>query len=95
MLTILQDQDFADGQPFEVASAEGISVRAADRATCRLAATLMERGYPPDSRVRLVRENPWLFGPPFFIGGITLATVSRIDFFAAQDLEAELPSART
>jgi hypothetical protein len=94
MLTILQDQDFADGHPVEIASAEGISIRAAERATCRLAQTLMERGHPPDSRVRLVRANPWLYGPPFFVGGITLATASRIDFFAADAAPSETPQAR-
>jgi hypothetical protein len=95
MLTILHDQDFADGRAVEVASAEGAFVSATARATCRLAAALIEQGYAPDSPVRLVRANPWLYGPPYYIGGVTLATVSRIDFFADADSAAEGPSDRT
>ena len=95
MLTILHDQDFTDGRAVEVASAEGAFVSASARATCRLAAALIEQGYPPDSPVRLVRANPWLYGPPYYIGGVTLATVSRIDFFAGEDPGTPEPSDRT
>ena len=83
MLTILHDQDFANGRSIEVASAEGSFVSAPARATCRLANALIGQGYPPDCPVRLVRANPWLYGPPHYVGGVTLATVSRIDFFAS------------
>lgn len=95
MLTILQDQDFANGRTVEVASAEGAFVSAQARATCKLAAALIEQGYPPDSPVRLVRANPWLYGPPYYVGGVTLATVSRVDFFAGDAGAPEAKGERT
>lgn len=82
MLTILQDCDLKSGNRLEVASAEGAMVTAPSRATCTLAAALIEQGYPATLPVRVVRANPWLWGPPYYVSGVTLRTVAEIDFFA-------------
>ena len=80
MLTILHDRD--DLNEAEVASSEGLEVRARSGATCEIAKRLLSMGYPKCTPVRIVRENPWLHGPLASITGITLLLASRMDFFA-------------
>lgn len=82
MLTILHDREFSFGTRSEVASAEGAFVTEPSRAVCKLAAALIERGYPASLPVRIVRANPWLWGPPHHVTGVTLGTAAAIDFFA-------------
>jgi hypothetical protein len=98
MLTILHDTAFTNGLKLEVASAEGAMVSAPSGATCKLAAALIESGYPADLPVRVVRADPWLCGPPYHVTDISLRTVAAIDFFAdtesACQLEMGLPPVR-
>jgi hypothetical protein len=63
-------------------------VTATSRASCKLAAALIEQGYPATLPVRVVRANPWLWGPPYYVSGVTLKTVAEIDFFAEDGAEA-------
>jgi hypothetical protein len=58
---------------------------APSRATCKLAAALIASGYPADLPVRVVRANPWLFGPPHHVSGVSLRTVADFDFFADEE----------
>jgi hypothetical protein len=99
MLTILHDSDFASGRKVEVASADGAMITAPSRATCKLAAALIENGYPADLPVRVVRANPWLFGPPHHVSGVSLRTVADFDFFADEegprDAAADIPLPRS
>jgi Fe2+ transport system protein FeoA len=82
MLTILHDREDFDGDGSEVASAQGLEVRARSGATCELARRLLSMGYPGSTPVRLVREDPWLHGPLVSVTGISLLLASRLDFFA-------------
>lgn len=81
MLTILQDRIFVDGKQIETASADGFEVMLPKRATCRLAAVLIEQGHSGDEPVRLVRADPYLFGPPHRVDGITLSMAASVDYF--------------
>ena len=83
MLTILHDLDDLDGA--EVASSQGLEVRARSGATCEMARLLLSMGYPRSTQVRIVRENPWLHGPLASIDGVSLLLASRMDFFANPD----------
>ena len=49
--------------------------------SCALAEMLMKRGVAPGQDVMLLRADPWLFPAPHKISGLSLETVSRIDFF--------------
>lgn len=80
MLTILHDRD--DLNEAEVASSQGLEVRARSGATCEIAKLLLSMGYPKSTPVRIVRENPWLHGPLASITGITLLLAARVDFLA-------------
>jgi len=84
MITILHDCHLADGEATETASAEGYYVTAPSRAACRLAALLLEQGYGRNDPVRIVRADPWLFGPPHEITGIRLDTAATIDFLGGE-----------
>jgi hypothetical protein len=42
---------------------------------------LIRNGYKGEEPVRLVRADPYLFGPPHMIQHITLSTAATIDFF--------------
>ncbi len=85
MITILHDSHLADGHTVETASAEGIFVTARSRAACRLAALLMKQGYGRHLPVRIVRADPWLFGPPHEIRGVRLDTAATLDFLGGED----------
>ena len=82
MLTILHDRDGLDGKGEEIAFAEGLEVRAPSGATCELARRLISLGYPGETPVRIVRENPWVHGPLSSLSGMSLALASRVDFLA-------------
>jgi hypothetical protein len=85
MLTILHDEMFAAGRLSETASAEGVSIVAVKRATCRLAQALIEAGFDPQAPARLVKADPYLSSPPHRIDGLTLSLAAKIDFFGAPD----------
>ncbi|MEL7106559.1 MAG: hypothetical protein AAGM21_11605 [Pseudomonadota bacterium] len=81
MLTFTQDWIMTDAVVMEHACCGGLDVFAEARATCVLAAALLRRGFDPDTKVELLRADPWLFPAPHRIGGVSLATISAIDFF--------------
>lgn len=85
MITILHDCHLGDGGPIETASADGYLVTASSGSVCRLAKVLLEQGYRAAHRVRIVRADPLLFGPPYEITGIRLDTAAVIDFFSTGD----------
>lgn len=82
MLTITQDWEVHGTRLVEVARCEDEEVTACDRATCRLAARLIGRGFGSGDSVRLLRADPYLFAGPHRVTGVTLGLVSQIDFFA-------------
>ncbi len=82
MLTILHDQIATGGRRFEVARAAGEEVRCAAGATRQMATRLIALGYDPSLPVKIVREDPVLFGPPYHLAGLTLALAAHIDPFA-------------
>lgn len=91
MLTILHDRIEFRGNSVELASSEGYDILAPSGATCRLARILIEMGYDSAQPVRVVRADPWLFGAPHQIGGVTLGLAARVDFFAeTRTLPAEI-----
>ena len=81
MLTILHDRILDGDQSMDVATAEGQEVRRPARATCELAERLIEMGYDDQALVRIVRADPYLFGPPFHVTGVTLSLAAQVDFF--------------
>ena len=81
MLTILHDEVVFSGRPTETASAEGVEVSAPTGATCLLARALMQSGFDPHTRTRLVKADPYLSVPPHQIDGLTLSLAAKIDFF--------------
>lgn len=81
MLTITQDWIMTDAVVMEYAQGGDLEVFAETRATCVLAAALLRQGYDSDTKVTLVRADPWLFPAPHRIAGVSLLTVSTIDFF--------------
>ena len=85
MITILYDCYLSDGGPLETATADGYLVTASSGSVCRLAKVLLEQGYGAGQRVRIVRADPLLFGPPYEVTGIRLDTAAVIDFFSTGD----------
>jgi len=85
MLTVLQDEHEVDGQIVETATCEGFTVIAPNKATCRLASVLIANGFALSEPTRLVRADPYLFGPPHRIDGITLSIATVVDFFGCHD----------
>lgn len=81
MLTISQDWIVTDTNVTEHAIAGDLEVFANSGATCVLADMLLQRGHSTDEQVVLLRADPWLFPAPHRISGLSLETVSRIDFF--------------
>lgn len=83
MLTITQDWILNANDVTEHACADGVEVYAATGATCAVADLLMKGGMDPKREVVLLRADPWLFPAPHRISGVSLETVSAIDFFKA------------
>lgn len=82
MLTITQDWILTDVTVVEHAYTDEIEIFAETRATCVLAKALLKRGVDPAEDVVLLRADPWLFPAPHRIEGVSLETVSTIDFFS-------------
>jgi hypothetical protein len=85
MLTILHDQHEIDGRTVEIATCEGFTKIAPRRATCELAQTLIKNGFGSTEAVRIVRADPYLFGPPHRVEGLSLSTATILDVFGDLD----------
>ncbi|MEO1238166.1 MAG: hypothetical protein AAFW64_00610 [Pseudomonadota bacterium] len=92
MLTLTQDWIMTGNVVVEHARCGDLEVFAYARATCVLAETMLRRGLAADTNMTLLRADPWLFPAPHRIVGVSLATVSVIDFFQTcpRQLQREL-----
>ncbi|MEM9341508.1 MAG: hypothetical protein AAGA87_00535 [Pseudomonadota bacterium] len=81
-LTIIHETLIDDDGILDRAEAAGVSVTCATGATTRLAQRLIDLGYDPAIRVRLMRADPMLSGAPFDIEGMSLGLAAILDPFS-------------